>query len=124
MPVTGLNHFSIRTADLARSVAFYAAALDLRDGARPPFDFPGNWLYCGEVPVIHLIGVDGADAPGADTGAVDHLAFTAAGYDATLARLRDAGIPFRERVIPGRTLRQIFVEDPDGVAIELNFAGE
>jgi len=122
MTVSGLNHFSIRTTDLARSRDFYPRALDLRDGERPPFPFPGHWMYCGEVPVIHLIGVEAE--VGRDTGAVDHLAFTAHDLDGTRERLRGHGYDFEERTVPGMNLHQVFVRDPDGVLIELNFPGD
>jgi hypothetical protein len=36
-------------------------------------------------------------------------------------RLGARGIPFRERRVPGMALDQIFLEDPNGVTIELNF---
>ena len=37
------------------------------------------------------------------------------------AKLTAAGVGFRDRVVPGMTLRQIFVPDPEGVMVELNF---
>ena len=36
-----LDHVNIRTAALAPMRKFYAEALGLEDGARPPFDFGG-----------------------------------------------------------------------------------
>jgi len=40
----------------------------------------------------------------------------------TRALLRAAGLEFREAVVPRDTTVQIFVRDPDGVTVELNFA--
>jgi hypothetical protein len=37
------------------------------------------------------------------------------------ARLQDARLPFRERVVPGGPLSQLFVPDPEGVLVEINF---
>jgi catechol 2,3-dioxygenase-like lactoylglutathione lyase family enzyme len=116
---------------------FFVQALGLRDGERPPFNFPGAWLYCGDKAVIHIIGIDPKDKSGlvdylgdrdgdapAGTGAVDHLAFVAEDIDGIRDRLKGAGIEMREREVPGLSLRQIFVEDPNGVTIELNFPAD
>ena len=37
------------------------------------------------------------------------------------ARLNQAGLTFRERVVPGGALKQLFVPDPEGVLVEINF---
>jgi hypothetical protein len=37
------------------------------------------------------------------------------------ARIAGQGLEFRERQVPALALRQIFVSDPSGVTIELNF---
>ena len=68
MAVQSLDHFTINTADLGRSIRFYEEVVGLRNGERPPFAFPGAWLYCGEKPVVHLIGGE-HDEHG--TGSVD-----------------------------------------------------
>ena len=45
MPATAMNHFTILTDDLDGTLSFYAELLDLHPGKRPPFTFPGAWLY-------------------------------------------------------------------------------
>ena len=125
MPITALDHYTIGTPDLGRSVAFYESAIGLKSGPRPPFDFPGAWLYAGERPIVHLFV---ADAPnetngGAPrTGAFDHIAFTARDIEATVKRLEAGGIAYRRQTVPGRTMQQLFLTDPDGIRLELNFA--
>ena len=42
-----LNHYSIRTTDMAATERFYVDVLGLTVGPRPPFPFPGLWLYRG-----------------------------------------------------------------------------
>ena len=134
-----LNHFSIRTLDLPACQHFYCDVLGLVVGPRPPFPFPGLWLYAGDTAVyanaaVHIIGIDRSDPVGLQqylgdraeaslqgTGAVDHLAFFSTGLVATLARMREHGVPFRERTVPVLNLHQVFVDDPTGVVIELNF---
>ena len=91
-------------------------------------------MYCGDKDVIHIIGIDPADKAGlveylgdreettlTGTGAIDHLAFMAEDLDSMRARLKAEGIASREREVPLLGMRQIFLEDPNGVTIELNF---
>jgi catechol 2,3-dioxygenase-like lactoylglutathione lyase family enzyme len=54
-------------------------------------------------------------------GAIDHVAFECDDYDAMLGKIRDRGLPYRENFVPSVPLRQIFVNDPSGVTVELNF---
>ena len=118
MPLARIDHVTVRCSDLARSRAFYAEALGLVDGDRPPFNFPGAWLWLGDRAVVHLVG--GNQAPHNDTGNFDHVAFAATDLDAMRARLTKAGVVFRETPVPGRPLHQLFFKDPDGVQIEIN----
>ena len=134
-----LNHFSIRTTDLDASRHFYADVLGLTVGPRPDFPFPGLWMYRGDHgdaanAVVHIIGIDRNDPQGlkqylgdraqtslAGSGAVDHIAFFADGLAAMLGHLRDRGVTFRERTVPSIGLHQLFLDDPCGVVIELNY---
>ncbi len=119
MAVQTLDHFTINTTDLQRSVAFYTDVLGLRAGDRPAFDFPGAWLYCGDRPVVHLIGRDGPAQMG--TGTLDHVAFRANDVQTYRERLLRREAAFTERDVPGMPLHQVILEDPNGVTIELNF---
>ena len=134
-----LNHYSIRTTDLDASRRFYADVLGLSVGPRPEFPFPGLWMYRGDHAdmanaVVHIIGIDRSDPQGlkqylgdrpeaslAGSGAVDHIAFYADGLAAMLAHLQAQGVPFRERTVPSVGLHQLFLDDPCGVMIELNY---
>lgn len=130
-----LAHFSVRTRDLDASTRFFVSALGLRPGYRPNFPFPGVWLYAGgdekEFGVVHLIGDDGSaglsgylgESKGTlnGTGAIDHIAFFASDPAKYRTRFSSLGLPRRERTVPDLQLLQIFVEDPSGVTIELNF---
>ena len=66
-----------------------SAARAMPDGAQPG---PGGWNR------IHLIVDD---------------------FDGEIARLKDAGVPFRNDVVTGPGGRQILVEDPSGNLVEL-----
>ncbi|HLJ62824.1 MAG TPA: VOC family protein [Stellaceae bacterium] len=123
MPLTGLNHVTVRCADLEATKDFYAEILGLEAGPRPPLSFPGFWLYCGENAVIHLVPEEGAIGSGKspDTGNFDHVAFTAGDFEGMRAMLNARGVKFRERNVPGAAVRQLFFTDPNNVMIELNF---
>ncbi|KAG8153773.1 VOC family protein [Burkholderia catarinensis] len=137
MPVTRLAHYSIRTLDLEKSCRFYERVLGFRRGYRPPFDFPGAWLYKGDdeadFGTVHIIGIDpdnpeglaaylgDKDLPAAGTGTVDHIAFLATGVEAMWRTLRAEHIAWRDRTVPSLGLHQVFIEDPSGVTIELNY---
>jgi catechol 2,3-dioxygenase-like lactoylglutathione lyase family enzyme len=134
-----LNHFSIRTLDMESTRRFYADILGLTVGPRPPFPFPGIWLYRGDHAdagnaVVHVIGMDANDPVGlknylgerdvsalTGSGAVDHIAFFADGLAQMLAHLKANGVPVRERTVPAIGLHQLFLDDPNGIVVELNY---
>jgi catechol 2,3-dioxygenase-like lactoylglutathione lyase family enzyme len=121
--VSGLDHVNIRTADLAAAKRLFVDVLGLRDGWRPPFPFPGAWLYAGDKDIVHLVEVTAPAAP-SDASALDHFAFDIADYDEVLKRVEACGLPFRATATPGTSVRQIFVRDPNGVTVELNWKGD
>lgn len=114
--VAGLNHANISTVKLAETVAFFTEVLGLEVGPRPDFGFPGAWLYCGGQAVIHLVQREKARTP---DGALDHVSFTTPDFDAAMRRLDQLGVPYRASDIPSGFGRQLFVQDPNGVTIEL-----
>jgi catechol 2,3-dioxygenase-like lactoylglutathione lyase family enzyme len=137
MALQHLAHCSIRTDKLAETRRFYIDVLGLSEGPRPNFPFPGVWLYLGDKDVIHIVGIDPDDPAGlegylggrqggggSDTGSIDHVAFVARNVSEIKTRLEGNAISFRQRTVPGMDLEQIFVVDPNGVTIELNFPGE
>ena len=123
MPADQLEHFTLECADLERTRSFYCDMLGLTAGFRPQMSFPGYWLYCGGVAVVHLMKKEAADRPKTNTGRLDHIAFKSIDPDVTLARLRDHGIAYEENKVWEIGLLQVFVHDPDGLQIELNFHG-
>lgn len=125
MPLRNLNHLLVLADDLEATRAFYEEVLGLSVGPRPPFGFPGYWLYLGDRAVVHLAqrGAErGGTSDGAGTGAIDHVAFEATGLADMVARLERHAVALQHRKVPGQGLHQVFVRDPNGVKIELNFA--
>ncbi|OYU41562.1 MAG: diguanylate cyclase, partial [Burkholderiales bacterium PBB4] len=57
MPVHGFNHFNLRAPQplLDRIRDFYVDVLGMKAGWRPPFPFPGYWLYLEEHAILHLV---------------------------------------------------------------------
>ncbi len=97
-------------------------AIGLVEGPRPPFPFPGHWLYLGDVAVIHLVQKPQGEARhGPGSGEIDHVAFGGSDLDGMRARLQARGLAFEERVVPRDGIIQLFVKDPEGVKLELNF---
>jgi hypothetical protein len=96
--------------------------LGLEKGPRPNFAFPGAWMYSEGKPVVHLVDISPtAEAQKPDSGCVHHVAFVSRGFDAMRQRLQSKAMPFDARQVPGGDLWQIFVNDPNGVMIELNY---
>ena len=67
--------------------------LDFTDGFRPPFDFPGAWLYAGGDAVIRLVFSD--SEPKVICNPVDHIAFEASDFEKTKQRLENENWEFR-----------------------------
>src|SRR3954466_14292010 len=120
MPGTSFQHVNTRWADVERTKAFYER-LGLRAGDRPPFASRGYWMYLGGQPVLPLVPRPAGQAHHEGPGNVDHVAVEAVDLEGTRRALTDAGLPFREAVVPRDGTIQIFVRDPDGVTVELNF---
>ena len=134
-----LNHFSIRSLEIEKTAEFFSKLLGLTVGPRPEFPFPGVWLYNGDESswanaVLHLIAIDKNDPESLKkylgdrdfsslqgSGAIDHIAFLAAGLGSMLSKLKTLAVPYRERTVPLLKLHQIFLDDPNGIVIELNY---
>jgi len=122
MGVGVLDHFNIRTRKLAETVRFYEDVLGLENGDRPNFAFPGAWMYSEGKPVVHLVDISQTSEPQKpDSGVVHHVAFASRGFAGMKAQLTSKGLPFDVREVPGVEVWQIFVIDPNGVMIELNY---
>lgn len=132
MPVTDLNHFLLIAADLERTKRFYCEAFGLQEMPRPTFPFPGYWLGRDGKIWVHLAqhGVPNAElyykgtpanAARDNSGIVDHVAFGATDPDEFRNHLTRMKCDWWARSFPEFKLFQIFVRDPDGLTIELNF---
>jgi catechol 2,3-dioxygenase-like lactoylglutathione lyase family enzyme len=132
MPVTQLEHYLVVSPALEETKDFYCRILGLEVGMRPDLGFDGYWLYLGEVACLHLADRDSYTSykarvgtpvpqPTVDTGAIDHIAFNALEFEATIEMLEQQGLTYRRNDIDEIGLKQIFVQDPNRVTLELNF---
>ena len=129
MAIEGLNHFNIMgSRSIIEEVRdFYVDVIGLSEGWRPDFDFEGHWLYAGDAPILHLmVSEEGAvtDDGGlsSKTGHLDHIALTAADLTTVESRLIELGQVYKKKVIPGFNVTQLFLHDPIGLGVELNFS--
>lgn len=123
MTVTAMNHFTILTDKLPETLAFYEQHLNLKPGARPPFTFPGAWLYAdggkGREPILHVIA--GVEARRLVKGVIDHMAFSGKDLAGAVAKLKAQGIDYELRKLPAYGTWQLFFHDPNGAKVEIDF---
>jgi catechol 2,3-dioxygenase-like lactoylglutathione lyase family enzyme len=124
MSIGVLDHYNVSTRKLGETIRFYEEVLGLKNGPRPPFDFPGAWIYSEGHPVLHINDISPTDKEQRpDSGVIDHIAFGSRGFEAMKRHLTEKGVPFRENQVPNSPRRQLFVTDPNNVLIELNYNG-
>lgn len=122
MPIVRLDHYNIAPRDMEATVRFYVDVIGLTVGPRPDFGVDGYWLYAGEQSVLHLLG-DEKRSTG-PTGRVDHIAFWATGLGEFVARLKRLEVPYKLRTIEVAGMHQVFLNDVDGVSIEIGFPSD
>ncbi len=134
MPLSHIEHFLVATDDIEKTGEWYCRVLGMKEGPHPDFGFPVKWLYLNNVDVVHItqsaksaganqkqyLGRTSQDT-GTGTGALDHIAFRATGLKPMMAHLKSLGIQFNERRANGQALYQLFMFDPNGIKIELNY---
>jgi catechol 2,3-dioxygenase-like lactoylglutathione lyase family enzyme len=134
MPLSHLEHFLIQVEDIAATRAWYERVLGLKAGYTPDFKFPVCWLYLGGRDVLHItegganvsdnrkkyVGQQSTATRG--TGVIDHVGFRCTGLKDMLAHLSAEGVAFDTRQVDDQGLFQVFLFDPNGIKVELNFA--
>ena len=123
--VRALDHVNLRApaALIERLRRFYVDIVGLQEGPRPSFrsGSRGHWLYAGEQPLMHLsISAEGEGLP-QRSGWLNHYAFACDDLASTRARLDAAEIPYKVDIVDSLGQVQLFLTDPAGLAVELNF---
>lgn len=149
--LTKLDHINILTLDMSATLFFYGDLLGLRPGwpatlAEKVDRSKFVWFYdASGAAAVHVQAVD-PDAPDETldrtrsrlgplagplnaeslkgSAAIEHVAFQCQDYDGICERLAAAGCLLRFNEALGGRLRQIFVNDPNGLTLELNFRTE
>lgn len=123
MSVTSIHHINITApqALIDEVKVFYETILGLSEGYRPDFGVPGYWLYKDQHPMVHLLVLD---RPGGHTGHFDHIAFQCSDIKTMISTLESKQIAFSTFEMEASNQAQLFVEDPAGIKVELNFPGE
>ena len=133
MQVNRLDHVNIITDRLDATAEFYATLLGLERRNAPPPLTPDNaqWMYdVNGLAILHINSVDcprtfnRAVAPGAETGAIHHVALTCTGHAELVARVEAMGQEYQTNHVAAIGLTQVFTTDPNNVLLELNFFGD
>ena len=128
MAINELNHINIRTVKMEETKDFFIDVVGLEIGWRPDFPSHGYWLYCGEVPIVHLSQSDPEGEPrtihsGRGNG-LDHIGLSARDLTETEKTLTDNRVVYRKCIASGGKLVQVFFLDPNGIQVELAFDSE
>lgn len=109
------DHIAFNTPDGALQMSL-EQLLEVKQGPRPPFPFPGTWLYQGDQALVHLIQRD--DLKEAQ---LSHIALrTNRPASTVLQQVRASGLPYEIAVVPREQTCQIFVTLPGGLVLELD----
>ncbi len=134
MPLAFMEHFLLQAEDIEATKDWYVNVLGFRVGPHPDFKFPVYWLYLGDRDVLHLtqggarvtenrmkyLGQESLAVRG--SGVIDHVAFRATGLEEMTGHLDRMAIAYKERQVNDQGLYQLFLFDPNGVKVELNFS--
>ena len=121
MPVAAMNHFTVLSDDLEETRRFYCDLWGFRVGPRPPFQFPGWWLYAPDSDHAILHVIQRSDLPQERGGVLDHMAFSAKDLPGVVKTLEKEGIEYELRRIAGGGIWQLFFHDPCGAKVEFDF---
>jgi len=143
--ISRLDHVNIVTKNIEETIRFYTEVLGMKNAPLPGGMISAkNAFICDDDgnAVLHIQGVDPehpqptfdsirqrlgnlrgsiklSDLDG--SAAIEHVAFACQDYNAVRDRLNRQGLEMRFNEVPQMSLRQIFVNDPNGITLELNF---
>jgi catechol 2,3-dioxygenase-like lactoylglutathione lyase family enzyme len=132
MPVRTLDHVNIRTPDVPGTAAFFCDLLGLEARPAPGATAmdQGCWMHdpAGR-PIIHIGPADATYpsddsfpfTPARGSAALHHVALECDDLPDMLERLARTGRPIVRKDYPPASLTQIFVEEANGILLELNF---
>ena len=141
------DHVNIVTKNIGKTISFYTEVLGMKNAPLAGgMVSERNAFICDDHDnaVLHIQGVDPANPrPTFDSihqrlgnlrpsiglndldgsASIEHVAFACNDYNAVRDRLARHGLEMRFNDVPQMSLRQIFVNHPNGITLELNFRG-
>jgi catechol 2,3-dioxygenase-like lactoylglutathione lyase family enzyme len=136
MSLQHLEHYLVQTENFETTVNWYRDILGLTPGPTPNFGFPVQWMYIGDRDVLHITHggakttenrkayLEQTSTAVQGSGVIDHVGFRSTGLRNMMQSLREKNIEFRQRRVSDQGLYQLFLFDPNGVKIELNFPAD
>ncbi len=124
MSVIEFDHYNLcAPRELLESLRlFYTEVVGLTDGYRPPFETFGYWVYAGELAVLHLSeSAQDSVPPVSGEPSFNHAAFRCSGLQDFEKKLAQYGIDYTTARVPDLEIVQLFLSDPAGNGVELNF---
>lgn len=123
MGITSIHHINITAPKVVidEVIVFYTRLLGLKEGYRPDFGVPGIWLYKEDHPLVHLLIME--NEPGTN-GYFDHVAFQCEDLTAMIEKLESQQIAYDTFEMKALDQTQLFLRDPAGIKVELNFQGQ
>jgi catechol 2,3-dioxygenase-like lactoylglutathione lyase family enzyme len=127
--VHNLHHVNIETAKFEETRAFYEDLLGLTVGRRATFPTTGYWMYLRDEPILHLLKLPESSGPAPHrenhrVNRVDHWGVMVSGLDEMIAKLDARGWKYTRGGVRDDRMLRLFVEDPNGVIVELSFLME
>lgn len=123
MAILDINHYNLRvpTDSMDALCSFYTVVIGLTIGHRPLKSF-GYWLYAGEKSLLHLSLASVDENREYDKkNTFDHIAFSCSDLTEFEAHLTKAEVYYERSVMVETGQVQLFLHDPMGNKIELNF---
>ena len=127
--VHNLHHVNIETSKFEETRAFYEDLLGLTVGRRATFPTRGYWMYLRNEPILHLLEIPAGKEAQSTTpnrennrvNRVDHFGVMVSGLDETIEFLEKCGYKYARAGVRDDRMLRLFVEDPNGVIVELSF---
>ena len=125
MSILQIDHYNLRADSVLLNALrqFYCEVIGLKIGARPSLNSVGYWLYAGDKDVLHLSQISPDEIRQCHVkGTFDHIAFLCDDLQNTESQLLKKGIPYQRSKVAQTGHIQLFLSDPAGNRIELNFS--
>jgi catechol 2,3-dioxygenase-like lactoylglutathione lyase family enzyme len=137
MAISHLEHFLVVAQDYEATVQWYIDNLGFKPGPHPDFGVEVTWLYLEDRDIIHIVPPRPNDEPrpvpdpnatpediAQGSRPIHHIAFRAANRVEMTDRLKANGTTYLEQQASKEDLYQVFVRDPNGITVELNFPSQ